>query len=144
MLAEKSSGLAPAVAPPASIGNQAGIFAQNALFADLSPEIFETISGRKARKAWSLNLTSRRTTPQSGRRGIRSGADRGLSRAHAKEVFHYGQLLKAHGQAWLSACARSRRPPARCCNARGRRASFTARMRRIEVVGAFQAQSLRF
>jgi signal transduction histidine kinase len=46
MLTEKSSGASPAVAPPQSIENQAAGFAQNKLFADLTPEVFETISRR--------------------------------------------------------------------------------------------------
>jgi signal transduction histidine kinase len=46
MLVEKSSGSPADVVPPASIGNQTAVFAQNALFADLSPEIFDTVSKR--------------------------------------------------------------------------------------------------
>ena len=46
MLVEKSSG-APAISSPQdSVGNRAAVFAQNALFVDLAPEIFDTISKR--------------------------------------------------------------------------------------------------
>ena len=46
MVVEKSSGAPAAVIPPRAIGNQTPAFAQNALFAGLSPEVFETISKR--------------------------------------------------------------------------------------------------
>ncbi|HST29456.1 MAG TPA: ATP-binding protein [Chthoniobacterales bacterium] len=46
MLVEKSPGALPATVPPASVGNQTAAFAHNALFANLSPDVFETISKR--------------------------------------------------------------------------------------------------
>lgn len=46
MLVEKLPGAPPGTVPPASVGNQATVFAQNALFANLSADVFETISKR--------------------------------------------------------------------------------------------------
>lgn len=46
MLVEKLPGAPPGTVPPASVGNQATVFAQNALFANLSADVFETISRR--------------------------------------------------------------------------------------------------
>ena len=46
MLVEESSGGQPAATPRTSAGNRAASFAKNALFADLSPEVLETISRR--------------------------------------------------------------------------------------------------
>ena len=46
MLVEKSSGTPAISSPQDSVGNRAAVFAQNALFVNLAPEIFDTISKR--------------------------------------------------------------------------------------------------
>ncbi len=46
MVVEKSSGVSAAVVAPGAVENPTAVFAQNALFTDLTPEIFEKISRR--------------------------------------------------------------------------------------------------